>query len=376
MAAHRQGADRRRRAGGPDHARRPRPAATWPRRSCWSTSCRTAIDDEADAIIAAIQLNAGACPRGRPDDRRRAPDAGCSGCSASTGVSVALAVALAVLALKTCRARRRWCGGGRRSWRGSRGGWRTISSTRSRPPRCRWRRRSAVPTGNDRMMALAARGAAQPQRARAPDRRPVRVRAGGRAPAAGASAPRSTEVVDGVIEELRPPALERDITIEVTLPAAPLAVRCATACWRACSPTCCATRSSTWASSPRRQVRLGVRRATIASASRWRTPGRGCRPSSCRRPSTRTCAAPGPREPGLGLGLATVRRLVEGHDGRYGVRSRAGAGRAVLVRAARRRPAAAPRDSFSLPAPRAAAARKLKHDRGVISSGHQPLLAG
>ena len=34
----------------------------------------------------------------------------------------------------------------------------------------------------------------------------------------------------------------------------------------------------------------------------------------------------GSRAPGLGLGLATVRRLVEGHDGRYGVRSELGVG--------------------------------------------------
>ena len=34
----------------------------------------------------------------------------------------------------------------------------------------------------------------------------------------------------------------------------------------------------------------------------------------------------GTAEPGLGLGLATVRRLVEGHDGRYGVSSRPGEG--------------------------------------------------
>jgi signal transduction histidine kinase len=34
----------------------------------------------------------------------------------------------------------------------------------------------------------------------------------------------------------------------------------------------------------------------------------------------------GTSEPGLGLGLATVRRLVEGHDGRYGVSSRPGEG--------------------------------------------------
>ena len=31
-------------------------------------------------------------------------------------------------------------------------------------------------------------------------------------------------------------------------------------------------------------------------------------------------------EPGLGLGLATVRRLVDGHDGRYGVSSQLGEG--------------------------------------------------
>jgi signal transduction histidine kinase len=34
----------------------------------------------------------------------------------------------------------------------------------------------------------------------------------------------------------------------------------------------------------------------------------------------------GTAEPGLGLGLATVRRLVEGHDGRYGVVSAPGEG--------------------------------------------------
>ena len=34
----------------------------------------------------------------------------------------------------------------------------------------------------------------------------------------------------------------------------------------------------------------------------------------------------GTSEPGLGLGLATVRRLVEGHFGRYGVVSRPGEG--------------------------------------------------
>ena len=34
----------------------------------------------------------------------------------------------------------------------------------------------------------------------------------------------------------------------------------------------------------------------------------------------------GTSEPGLGLGLATVRRLAEGHDGRYGVSSRPGEG--------------------------------------------------
>jgi len=39
-----------------------------------------------------------------------------------------------------------------------------------------------------------------------------------------------------------------------------------------------------------------------------------------------TARGAGTSVPGLGLGLATVRRLVEGHNGRYGVTSAPGEG--------------------------------------------------
>ena len=66
----------------------------------------------------------------------------------------------------------------------------------------------------------------------------------------------------------------------------------------------------------------------------------------------------GTSEPGLGLGLATVRRLAEGHDGRYGVSSRPGEGALFWFEL----PAAdepPPREIPPLPRPPAAAARKL-----------------
>ena len=84
-----------------------------------------AIDDEADAIIAAITLNAqhvrevAEAIEGERHTRML-------WVLALDGVSVALAVALALLALRTISRQEASCGAGPRSWRVSRGASRTI----------------------------------------------------------------------------------------------------------------------------------------------------------------------------------------------------------------------------------------------------------
>jgi hypothetical protein len=80
---HRQGADRRRRAGRQDHGsdRGGRYATA---QKLLVDELPDAIDDEADAIMDDIRLNAARVRRGGGDDRGRAAGPGRCGCSAST----------------------------------------------------------------------------------------------------------------------------------------------------------------------------------------------------------------------------------------------------------------------------------------------------
>ena len=101
--------------------------------------------------------------------------------------------------------------------------------------------------GNERMTTLAARGRRSLSRARGAGRRSVRVRAGGRAPAAG----RDHVGGRGGRRRHRGAARARARARHHHRRRAGdrAAWRCAAraACWRACSRIWCATRSSTWA---------------------------------------------------------------------------------------------------------------------------------
>ena len=143
------------------------------------------------------------------------------------GVSVALAIALAVLALKTLARQR----GDRAAAVGGAGRVRGAGRARSAEPDLGGRdvaggdraRRGRQRTDDGAGGARA--GAASTARAALVDDLFAFAQAGAR-PLPGVTTS-VAEVVEGVIEELRAPALERGITINVTPPVAPVAVRCA-----------------------------------------------------------------------------------------------------------------------------------------------------
>ena len=129
--------------------------------------------------------------------------------------------------------------------------------------------------GNDRMLALAARGKRSLNRARAlVDDLFAFAQAGAR-PLPGMTTS-VAEVVEGVIEELRAPALERNITINVTPLVAPVAVRCANGVLASLLSNLVRNAIKHMGGSTRRQVDVRIEPRHIASASRCRTRGRGC----------------------------------------------------------------------------------------------------
>ena len=275
----------------------------------------------------------------------------------------ALAVALAALALRTVDSQGGDHPAPAEELEGFAGRVAHDSSTRSRRPRCRWRRPSAAPRATSRMAALSARGRrGSAGRAlveilgvrpvgRAPDpgrhagavgRRGGRRRRGdahargrardddrSRAPAGAARRPVRTRVLGSLVSNLVSNAVER------------------------------------MGSSSRRQVRVGISRSRTR-AVRGRGHGTGAPARAVSQAFDRTCAEPA--QPRRGSAWAGDRAPPR-RGARWTLRrvDRARRGRDLLVRAAGRRRAAGPRDCAP-PGARAASTPRIDRLAGDAES--------
>jgi signal transduction histidine kinase len=129
-----------------------------------------------------------------------------------------------------------------------------------------------------------------------------------------------------VVEELRAPALERGIALRVEHAPEPVAVRCASGVLASLLSNLMRNAIKHMGSSTRRQVELRIQARRDRIRFEVQDTGPGLPPDLLPHAFDPYVRGVGTPEPGLGLGLATVRRLVEGHDGRYGVSSQPGEG--------------------------------------------------
>jgi signal transduction histidine kinase len=283
-----------------------------------------AIDDEADAIMADIQLNASRVREVAnmiEGERRRRT----VWVFTLDGVSVALAIALAVLALKTLARQEAVVRRRQEELEGFAGrvAHDLLNPISAAEMSLAATERSA--SGNERLASQAARGRRSLARARALiDDLFAFAQAGARpVPGVVAVVP---DVVDGVVEELRVPALERGITIEVDQPAARVAVRCASGVLASLLSNLLRNAIKHMGESTRRHVDVRITPRYDRIRFEVQDTGPGLPPDLIPTAFDPYVRGAGTAEPGLGLGLATVRRLVEGHDGRYGLSSRPGEG--------------------------------------------------
>jgi signal transduction histidine kinase len=281
-----------------------------------------AIDDEADAIITAIQFNAARVREvaGEIEGERRSRLLWVFGLDA---VSVALAVALALLALRLLAAKEAIARRRAEELEGFAGRvahdllspiaaveMSVVTATRTEGPR----RTTAL--------GVARRGL---ERARGLIDDLLSFAQAGARPTQGATALVPT-VLDGVLEEIRQPALDHGVTIEVPRLQRALAVSCAPGVLASLLGNLMRNAIKHMGERPRREVRVAI--SVSGSFVRFEVAdtGPGLPPGPGRDLFEPYVRGAGTSTPGLGLGLATVRRLVEGHNGHYGVRSRAGLG--------------------------------------------------
>ena len=287
------------------------------------TELPTAIDEEADAIIAAIQLNA---------ERVRQVAEEIEGERKSRllwifgldGVSVALAIALAVLALRTVASKEAVMRRRSEELEGFAG--RVAHDLLNPIAAVEMALAAAERSDSARRDSAFARGRGSSlHRARRLIDDLLGFAQAGARPQAGAVA-LVAEVVEGVVEELRLPALERGITIDVDVPQRSLAVRCANGVLASLVSNLVRNAIKHMGDRPRREVWVRVQVHGARARFEVGDTGPGLPPGLVARAFDPYIRGAGSAEPGLGLGLATVSRLVEGHDGRYGVRSELGAG--------------------------------------------------
>jgi signal transduction histidine kinase len=282
-----------------------------------------AIDEEADAIIAAIRLNAERVRQvaEQIEGARRRRMWWVFGLD---GVSVMLAIALAVLALRTITRQEDLQ---RHRSEELEGFARRVAHDLLNPiaaVELSLGTAAGSPDGARRASALARASRSVDRARRLIDDLLAFARAG--SPPATASATVVTEVVEGVMEELRAPALERSIALRAELPAVPVAVRCATGVLTSLLSNLVRNAIKHMGDRPRLEVEVRVSRERDRVRFEVEDSGPGLPPGLGSRVFDPYVRGAGTAAPGLGLGLATVRLLVEGHDGRLGVRSKPGEG--------------------------------------------------
>jgi signal transduction histidine kinase len=281
-----------------------------------------ASDKEADAIMAAIQLNAKrvqAVAVAIEGERQRR----LVWIFGLDGISAALAVALAVLALRTVTSKEEVMSRRSEELEGFAG--RVAHDLLNPIAAVELSLAAAARTEGPRRETSLARAGGSLRRARRLIDDLLAFAQAGARPTPGMSAS-VDEVLMGVAEEMRAPALQHEVTLEVELPKRPVAVRCATGVLSSLLSNLVSNAIKHMSDRPRRQVRVGV--IPLGDRVRFEVSdtGPGLPAELLRRAFDPYVRAVGTQAPGLGLGLATVRRLVEGHDGRYGVRSAPGVG--------------------------------------------------
>jgi signal transduction histidine kinase len=283
----------------------------------------SAIDEESDAIMAAISLNAMRVREvaNQIEGERQSRMLWVFGLD---GVSMVLAAVLALLAL------------------------RTIARQESLQ-----RRRSdelegfAGRVAHDLLNPLAAAGLSIDAALVAPEpaRRTLALgrarRSLGRAQAliddlltfARAGAPPSAdcltavdEVIEGVLEEQRAPAAARGIDLGAELPAPRVGVRCTAGVLNSILSNLVRNAVKYMGERPIRRVRVRASRQGDRVRFEVEDTGPGLPPELGDRVFDPYVRGVGNAERGLGLGLATVRRLVQEHGGRCGARSLIGGG--------------------------------------------------
>jgi signal transduction histidine kinase len=283
-----------------------------------------AIDDEADAIMADIQLNAARVREVAEliEGERRRRSIWVFGLD---GVSVALAITLAVLALKTLSRQEAVVRRRQEELEGFAG---RVAHDLLNPISAAEMSLSATErgaSGNERLSQQAARGRRSLARARLLIDDLFAFAQAGARPVPGVIAV-VPEVVDGVVEELRAPASERNIAIDVEQPPDPVAVRCASGVLSSLLSNLLRNAIKHMGQSALRQIHVRISPRHDRVRFEVEDTGPGLPPELMSTAFDPYVRGAGTSEPGLGLGLATVRRLVEGHDGRYGVSSRPGEG--------------------------------------------------
>ena len=283
-----------------------------------------AIDDEADAIMADIELNAARVREVAEmiEGERRRRTLWVFGLD---GISVALAITLASLALKTLARQEAVVRRRQEELEGFAG---RVAHDLLNPISAAEMSLAATErgaAGNERLASQAARGRRSLARARLLIDDLFAFAQAGARPVPGVIAV-VPEVVDGVVEELRVPAAERGITLQVDQPSEPVAVRCASGVLASLLSNLLRNAIKHMGQSQRRRVDLRIAPRHDRVRFEVEDTGPGLAPELIPTAFDPYVRGRGTAEPGLGLGLATVRRLVEGHDGRYGVWSRPGAG--------------------------------------------------